>query len=207
MEWNLLTAQNLAIIDQEVNQGNFSPAQYEIIRRVIYASGDFEYHSLVSFENNPLLSGAAALEARVPIFVDVSMIQGGILPLLQQTFLNPVYCLEEISAPVSLRQKNSWILQTLANRYDCAIYIIGQNQGMLLSLLDLIQTQQVKPSLIIATSSGFIHKEMINHKLKYSHISHIRIDSCKGGVNLAIAIFDGLIDLAWRAKELGIRDK
>ena len=40
MEWNLLTAQNLAIIDREIELHSFSPAEYEIIRRVIYQTAD-----------------------------------------------------------------------------------------------------------------------------------------------------------------------
>ncbi|MBL1209463.1 precorrin-8X methylmutase [Geminocystis sp. GBBB08] len=206
MEWNLLTAQNLAIIDQEVSRGNFSPAEYEIIRRIIYVSGDFDYYSLISFTGNALKSGAAALSARVPILVDTPIIQTGIIPLLQTTFLNPVYCINENSTTLCFDLKNSLILPTLANRYPSAIYIIGQNQIILTSLLDLIPSQEIQPSLIITTASGFIHKEAINLKLRDSSISHIRIDSCKGGANLAIAIFNGLIDLAWNAKQLEIRE-
>jgi precorrin-8X/cobalt-precorrin-8 methylmutase len=204
MKWDLLTAQNMAIIDQEVSQGKFSPAQYEIVRRMIYVSGDLDYHSLVYFTTNALSSGAAALSARVPIIVDTLAIQAGINSLLQTTFLNPVYCLEQISIPVSFEQKNSSILTTLANRYPSAIYIFGENQLLLASLLDFISLQKIQPSLIITTPAGFIHKEVINMKLKNSSLSHIRIDSCKGGVNLALAIFDGLIDLAWKENEFRI---
>lgn len=206
MKWNLLTAQNLAIIDHEVNRGKFSPAEYEIVRRMIYVSGDFDYYSLVNFTNNALLSGAAALSARVPIIVDTPILQSEITSLLQTTFLNPVYCIEEISVSAFFEQKTSLILQSFANRYPSAIYLFSQNQIMLASLLDLIQSKQIQPSLIIATPSGFIHKEAINMKLRNCSVSHIRIDSCKGGVNLAIAIFDGLIDLAWTAKQLTINN-
>ncbi|BAQ60944.1 cobalt-precorrin-8x methylmutase [Geminocystis sp. NIES-3708] len=204
MKWNLLTAQNLAIIDQEVNRGKFSPAEYEIVRRTIYVSGDFDYHSLVSFSSNALQSGAAALSARVPIIVDTSILQTSITSLLQSTFLNPVYSVEAISSNIVFEQKPSSILENLAYRYPYAIYVFGQNQIILDSLLDFIESQEIKPSLIITTASGFIYKEAINMKLRDSSISHIRVDSCKGGVNLAMAIIDGLIDLAWMAKQLTI---
>lgn len=206
IKWNLLTAQNLAIIDQQISRGTFSPAEYEIVRRMIYVSGDFDYHSLVNFTGNALLSGAAALSARVPIIVDTPIIQVGITSLLQATFLNPVYCLEEIPVSAFFEQKVSLILRSFTNRYPSAIYLFGQNQIMLASLLDFIQSKQIQPSLIIATPFGFIHKEAINMKLRNCSVSHIRIDSCKGGVNLAIAIFDGLIDLAWTAKQLTINN-
>jgi precorrin-8X/cobalt-precorrin-8 methylmutase len=201
MEWNLLTCQNLALIDREIENHRFSPAEYEIIRRIVYASCDCEYQSLVVFAHQPLKIGAAALSARVPIIVDSSMIQAGINSALQLTFANPVYCLEEMSQPLSTSPKKAWLLNHLAKRYPEAIYVIGKNQLLLANLLELIQSKQLDPSLIIATPAGFVKKEIVNHRLRDSLVSHIRIDSCKGGVHLAIAIFNGLVDLAWIVQE------
>ncbi len=200
MEWNILTAQNLAIIDRKINRDSFSLSESEIIRRLIYTTADFEYQSIVSFLHEPLHSGAAALSARVPILVDSTIIQGGITNTLQDTFLNPVYCLDNISLPSGLPSNKSKIWKTVARRYPSAIYIIGDNSLLLLSLLDLIEAQQIKPSLIIATPAGFIGKEMINSRLKNSPVSQIRLDSSKGGTGSAIAIFQGLVDLAWIAR-------
>jgi precorrin-8X/cobalt-precorrin-8 methylmutase len=200
MEWNILTAQNLAIIEREVSNQSFSPSEYEIVRRVIYATADFDYQSIISFLDQPLDSGTAALGARVPVLVDSATIQGGITNLLQNTFLNPVYCLDDISLPSGLSAKKSQIWQTVARRYPSAMYIIGENALLLLSLLGLIEGQQIKPSLIIATPAGFLKKQMIINRLRNSSIPQIRIDSSKGGVGSAIAIFEGLVDLAWIAR-------
>lgn len=54
MEWQVTDAQNLAIIDREIDDHFFSPAEYEIIRRVIYATADFEYKSLIRFSEHAL---------------------------------------------------------------------------------------------------------------------------------------------------------
>lgn len=201
MQWNLLTAQNLAIIDQEVSGNKFSSAEYEIVRRIIYESGDLDYYSLVSFSNDALSSGMAGLNARIPIIVDTSIIQKSVFSSLQLTFFNPVYSIEDISISDSVS-----MLENLARRYPSAIYVFGKNQMLLTSLLDFMPSQEILPSLIVTTVSGFIHKEAINMKLRDSSISHIRVDSCKGGVNLAVAIIDGLIDLAWTAKQLTLNN-
>lgn len=201
MEWNLLTCQNLAIISREVEKNNFSPAEYEIVKRIIYHTSDLEYQSLVVFAHNPLKIGAAALSARVPIIVDTPMIQAGINSSLQSTFANPVYCLEEVYQPLSAKQKKAWILNNLSKHYPEAIYVIAQDQVLLATLLELIQSRELDPSLIIATPSGFVKKELINNRLRDSLVSHIRIDSSKGGVDVAIAILGGLIDLAWLGQQ------
>ncbi len=200
MEWNLLTAQNLAVIDRKVDHSKFSPSEYEIIRRIIFATADLDYRYLVSFGNNPLIEGVSALEARVPIIVDSPIIQVGISGILQQTFGNPVYCLDDILPSFfPPEDKGKGISRTNINhKYSQAIYIVGQNQLALISLLDLhTQSSSFEPSLIIATYSGLVRKESVNHRLHLSSIPHIRIDGAKGGYDAAIALFAGLIDLGW----------
>ncbi len=200
MEWNLLSAQNLALIERRVSSKSFSPAEYEIVRRLIYATADWEYQSLISFLHEPLSSGAGALSARVPILVDSPMIQSGIIDSLQNTFLNPIYCLDNISLATGVPVKKYQLWQMLACRYSAGIYLVGNNPLLLLSLLDLIESEKIKPSLIIATPTGFTGKEMINNRLKQTSVPQIRIDSSKGGSETAIAVFQGIVDLAWISK-------
>lgn len=202
MEWNLLTAQNLTIIEREISKKGFSPAEYEIMRRIIYATGDLDYSSVMAFAHNPLSCGRAALEARASIMVDIPLLQAGVANLVQQTFLNPVYCLEEISISTSFLENKTKIWQNLASRYPSAFYIIGENPLILVALLDLIESSVIQPSLIIYTASGFTRKEMINLRLKNSNVPHIRIDSSKGGIGLAMTIFEGLMELAWLSVNL-----
>ncbi len=73
MEWHVTDAQSLAIIDQEMGDHVFSAAEYEIVRRVIYATSDFEYQSLIRLSERALQAGSAALAARTTIVVDVPM--------------------------------------------------------------------------------------------------------------------------------------
>ena len=200
MDWNILTAQNLAVIERKINQKSLTVAQKEIIKRVIYTNADFDYQSIITFVHDPLHSGVAALSARIPILVDSPVVQSGISPILQDSFLNPIYSLSDIALPGGLSTKKTKVWQTIARRNPSGIYIIGENFLLLLSLLDLIESKQIKPSLIIATPPGFIGKEMVNKRLRKCLISQIRIDSSKGGVNSAIAIFNSLVELAWVAK-------
>ena len=90
MEWHVTDAQSLGIIDREIGDHVLSPAEYEIVRRVIYTTADFEYKSLIRFSDHALQAGAAALAARTTIVVDVPMVQVGITPHLQSTFANPL---------------------------------------------------------------------------------------------------------------------
>ncbi|MEO1743637.1 MAG: precorrin-8X methylmutase, partial [Cyanobacteria bacterium J06629_9] len=117
MEWHITDAQSLRIIDREMGEHTFSPSEYEIVRRVIYATADFEYRSLIQFSEQALQSGAAALAARTTLIVDVPMVQVGIVPSLQETFANPVYCsMDALTRPQKDKTKAAWGIETLAKR-------------------------------------------------------------------------------------------
>jgi len=200
MEWNALSAQNLAIIDQEVEDHSLSPAAYEIARRIVFYTFDFGYLSSLAFSPASLQTGAAALAARTTIVVDVPMVKAGILPNVDKYFANPIYCgMETLTRPQKQKTKTAWGIQTLARRYPEAIFIIGEDLSALKVLIDLAESDQIKPALVIATPGGFVGAELLKNKLKNSTLPHIRVDGNKGGAVVAVAIFTALIDLAWQA--------
>ncbi len=200
MEWHVTDAQSLAIIDGEIGDHAFSPAEYEIVRRVIYATADFEYKSLIRFSERALQAGAAALAARTTIVVDIPMVQVGIAYDIQNTFANPVYCsMEALTRPQKEKTRAAWGIETLAKRYPEGIFVVGQAQTALTALVDLIEAEEIRPALIIATPVGFVNVDAAKKRLQESLVPHITIDSRKGNAVVAAVIVDGLVDLAWQA--------
>lgn len=200
MEWHVSDAHSLRIIDGEIGNHAFSPSEYEIVRRVIYATADFEYKELIRFSDHALQSGAAALAARTTIVVDVPMVQVGIAPVIQHTFSNPVYCsMDTITRPQREKSQAAWGIETLAKRYPEAVFVIGQAQTALTALVDLIEAEEIRPALVVGTPAGFFGMEAIEERLQNSLIPHIRIEGRKGSAVVASAIVEGLVDLAWQA--------
>ncbi|MGB3614666.1 MAG: precorrin-8X methylmutase [Elainellaceae cyanobacterium] len=200
MEWHTTDAQSLRIIDQEVGNHSFSPAEYEIARRVVYATADFEYIDLIRFSDQALQSGAAALAARSTIIVDIPMVQVGIARLIQHTFANPVYCsMDTLTRPQRERTESAWGMETLAHRYPEAICVVGQSQTALRSLVELIEAEAVRPALVIGTPAAFIGLDDVGDRLKNALVPFITIAGRKGGAVVATAITSGLVDLAWQA--------
>ncbi|WP_375509558.1 precorrin-8X methylmutase [uncultured Nostoc sp.] len=200
MEWHVTDAQSLAIIDSEIENHVFSPAEYEIVRRVIYSTADFEYKYLIRFSERALQAGAAALAARTTIVVDVPMVQVGIAYEIQNTFANPLYCsMEALTRPQKEKTRAAWGIETLAKRYPEGIFVVGQAQTALTALVDLIEAEEIRPALIIATPVGFVDVDEAKRRLQDSLVPHITIDSRKGNAVVAAAIVDGLVDLAWQA--------
>ncbi len=206
MEWHISDAESLAIIDSEIAEHAFSPAEYEIVRRVIYATADFEYLHTIRFSHEALQAGAAALAARTTIVVDEPMVQVGIARAIQGTFANPIYCsAEAITRPQKDKTRAAWGIETLALRYPEAIFVVGQSQTALASLVELVQTQEIAPALVIAATSGFLQISDIKRQLDPLLVPHIRTEGRKGGATVAVALMDGLIDLAWQAYDMGER--
>lgn len=200
MEWHTTDAQSLRLIDREIGDHSFSPAEYEIVRRAIYATADFEYKDLVRFSDHALQSGAAALAARSTVIVDVPMVQVGIASEIQQTFANPVYCsMDALTRPQRSKARSAWGIETLSERYPEAIFIVGQSQSALLSLVELIESDKIRPALVIGTPANFLGIDELGERFRNTSVPHIRITGRKGSAVVAVALMNGLIDLAWQA--------
>lgn len=201
MDLNFTEASSLSIIDYKIEgiEKNVTPAQYEIIRQVIYATADLEYQSLLKFSDGALAKGAAALTASTPIIVDVPEIQVSIVPKLQQTFGDSVYCCTTIKTEALPKEtKASSGLKVLASKYPQGIFIIGQDQATMDTISDLLQNKAIEPSLAIATPPTFLESNA-KQRLQKSFVPYICVDSHKGGATVATAIFNALIKLTCQA--------
>jgi len=127
-------------------------------------------------------------------------VQVGIAPPIQETFVNPVYCsMDALTRPQKGKSKTAWGIETLAQRYPEGIFIVGESQTALESLVELVEANQVRPALIIATPAGFLDVDVLKGRLQDTMVPNIRVDGQKGNPVLAVAIMNGLIDLAWQA--------
>ncbi len=196
MEWHKTDVQGLAVIDAEIE--GYKPAQYEIIRQVIYATADFEYKDLIQFSDQALEKGSAAIAARTSIVVDVASLQMAITSTLQSTFANASYiCTSVITRPQKQKSQAAWGMETLAQRYPSAIFVIGESQSALEALTDMIATQNIAPALVIATPAEFINIGVAKSQLQHSNIPYILINGQKGGAMVAAKVLTALISLAW----------
>ena len=146
------------------------------------------------------VGGAAALAARNTIVTDVPMVQVGIKPCIQNTFANPVYCSIDASGGTQTEKPSvSEGIEILARRYPEAIFVISQGQAALTALLELIESEEVRPAMVIGAPAGFVDVDVAKQRLNDALVPHIRIDGRKGNAVVATAIINGLVELAWQA--------
>ncbi|HEY9697328.1 MAG TPA: cobalt-precorrin-8X methylmutase [Trichocoleus sp.] len=206
-----ILSQSFAVIDREIGEHPFTPAEYAIVQRVIHSSADFEFKDLIRFSPGAIEGAILALRQGVPIVTDVSMVQQGILTMVGKTFNNPV--ISAIGqAPTALPGKTrteTGLLQCW-QQFPQAIYVIGNAPTALLALCNCIQNQlrgdrlgsvEALPALVIGAPVGFISVVESKAALAQTTIPQIRIEGRKGGSPVASAILNALLVLAWETHD------
>ncbi len=190
--------QSFAVIDKEIGEHNFSPAEYAIARRVIHSTADFEFAQLIRFSEDAIASGITGLQHQTPIITDVGMVKQGVAGMVAKTFGNPVIAAVE-QAPVALPGKTrteTGLMQCL-EKFPDAIFVIGNAPTALLALCAQLPASSIQPALVIGAPVGFISVIESKEALAQTPVPQIRVEGRKGGSPVAAAILNALIVLAW----------
>ncbi len=194
---------SFAIIDQEAGEHHFKPDQWEVVRRVIHATADFEFKHILQFHPQAIDSGVAALMRGAPIIVDVKMIIAGLnaerlhaYGCQMHSFISDPDVIEEATRKNSTRAIVSMQKAQRLKLLDGSIVAIGNAPTALIETARLIKEEGARPGLIIGVPVGFVSaaesKEMILPLDTPSIISRGR----KGGSPIAVAIIHALLLLS-----------
>jgi len=193
--------QSFAVIDQEIGEHNFSPAEYAIVQRVIHSTADFEFPQLIKFSPNAIASGIKALQQGTPIVTDVGMVKQGIAGMVAKTFGNPlIVAVEQASVALPGKTRTETGLMQCWEEFPEAIFVIGNAPTALLALCEQLPTATLKPALVIGAPVGFISVLESKAALAQTSVPQIRVDSRKGGSPVAAAILNALLVLAWNVQ-------
>jgi precorrin-8X/cobalt-precorrin-8 methylmutase len=81
-----IEALSFKIIDREAGSHGFSSEQWDVVRRMIHTSADFEYKRTVRFHPDAVAAGMTAIRSGKSIVTDTHMARAGI----RQSDLNPL---------------------------------------------------------------------------------------------------------------------
>lgn len=197
-----IVEESFAIIDREIGECALSPSEYQILRRAIHSTADFEFEQLIRFSPNAIERAIAALPKAVPIITDVTMVRQGIVTMVSKTFGNPIVCAIDL-APSAFPGKTRTETGMLkcCDRFPQGIYVIGNAPTALLALCDRIAVSSIKPTLVIGAPVGFVSVLESKQALAQTDVPQIRIEGRKGGSTVAAAILNALLVLAWNSGE------
>lgn len=196
---------SFAIIDSEVPEPRpFEGAQWEVVRRMIHTSADFELLSLVVFHQKAVSAGIAALRGGCTIVTDTEMARAGIGSRRIDRWGCTVEC-HMGDAEVARRAREEGITRAgaavdlVARRMEGGIFVIGNAPTALLRLLDHMDEETCRPALVVGMPVGFVNaRESKEILMDRSKTPYITIRGRKGGSALAASVVNALAELAGR---------
>lgn len=192
-----IVEQSFAIIDREVGEHNLDPQQYQIARRIIHTTADFEYLNLLEFSHDPINSALVSLKKGIPIVTDVTMVRQGIKTMVGKTFNNPIVSaidFAETALPGKTRTETGLI--RCWQKYPEAIYVIGNAPTALIALSACIKQKNIYPPLVVGAPVGFVAVEESKQACRELNVPQIVVKGRKGGSPVAAAIINALLVMA-----------
>ena len=197
---------SFAIIDQEAGAHDFKPAEWQVVRRVIHATADFEFQTLMRFHPDAVRAGVAALQGGCPLLVDVKMIAAGLneerlssYGCRVHSFISDEDVIATAKAKNSTRAIEAMRKAHRLNLLNGAVVAIGNAPTALLEVARLIREEAARPALIIGVPVGFVSAAESKDVTLELSTPFIVARGRKGGSPLAVAIIHALLVLS--AKE------
>ncbi len=195
--------ESFRIIDSESGEHGWPSVEWQIVRRAIHTSADFEYLQSMIFSENAVEKGIEALKQGVGIVTDTNMALSGISKPRLKNFGCVISC--HVADPdVIERAKSEGITRSIAAMRkaiadsDNRIFVIGNAPTALFELLRNIESGVARPALIIGIPVGFVGAEESKNALASDthDIPFITNIGRKGGSNVAAAVVNALTILA-----------
>ena len=189
------------IIDGEADVHDFSADQWQVVRRVIHTSADFEWQDMIRIHPKAISSGMAAIRQGCVIVTDTNMARVGIRQRDLDRFGGSVKCYMT-DERVSVEAAREGITRAKA-AVDVAvpeladgIYVVGNAPTALMRLIELIDQGKARPALVVGLPVGFVNAAESKALLAECDVPHITNVGRKGGSNVAAAVVNALIIMA-----------
>lgn len=194
--------ESFRIIDAEMGDHPFSPAEWTVVRRVIHTTGDFDYAERMRFHPAAIDSAVRALKNGAPVFSDTRMIGVGLSPWRLGWFNTRVI------TPATDPESHRWAeemgttrsvaaFRRCAPQMEGGIIAIGNAPTALLETIRLVEENGLRPAMVLGVPVGFVQAEE-SKQLLWMLESHpsITVLGRKGGSTVAVAIVHALLELA-----------
>lgn len=195
---------SFAIVDQEVGIHHYSTFEWNIVRRIIHATADFEFNGLTKFHPDAISAGLKAIRQGTNIIADVEMICVGLSkPRLSHFAINTHHFIADADVIIQAKAQNSTrAVQAMRKAQhlgllDNSIIAIGNAPTALLEITRLVKEENLRPALIIGMPVGFVSAAMSKDKTALlQSIPWIITQGRKGGSTLVVATIHALLALA-----------
>lgn len=190
---------SFAIIDDEVGPHSFSAEQWQVVRRVIHSTADFDFKDLTFLSADAIDAGVAALEAGAPILCDVRMIESGLNVNRLAAYGNQVHVYisdDDVIASAkeagSTRARHAVLKAHREGILKDAVVVCGNAPTFLLEVCRLYREEGVAPKLVIGVPVGFVSAVESKEEVMATGLPCIVTRGRKGGSTIGVSIVHAL---------------
>jgi precorrin-8X/cobalt-precorrin-8 methylmutase len=151
---------SFAIIRAEADLARFSPAEADIVVRMIHACGQVSAAESIAFAPGLVKAARGALTRGAPILCDAEMVAHGVTRARLPAG-NDVICtlrdprVPELAAKLGTT-RSAAALELWRDRLDGAVVAIGNAPTALFRLLEMLEATPARPAAILGIPVGFV---------------------------------------------------
>jgi len=195
---------SFAIVDQEVGSHTYSDGQWQIVRRMIHATADFEFNGLCEFHPEAIHAGIQAILSGAAIVADVEMICVGLSQPRLSHFgvATHQFISDDDVISVAKEENTTRAVQAMRKAHkkellEGSIVAVGNAPTALLEVVRMIREEGLKPALIVGMPVGFVSAaESKDDVALLKDIPWVISRGRKGGSTLVVAAIHALLALA-----------
>ncbi len=187
-----IEAASMRTIEDELSLDGLPELHRPVVRRVIHATGDFDFRTTMMFHPDAVGAGIEAIRSGKNILTDVEMVRAGIN---KKIIKGKVLCgISEAEAKEGMTRAESAMEEMLDD--SIGIVAIGNAPTALLKCIELINTGRVRPALVVGVPVGFVRAVESKALLASQNFPFITNLGRKGGSPVAAAIVNAIAKLA-----------
>ena len=195
---------SFSIVDRESGDSEYSAEQWQVVRRMIHATADFEFNGLTEFSPNAVQAGMEAILSGAAIVADVEMICVGLskprlshFGVTTQQFISDEDVITQAKAENTTRAVQAMRKAQRQGLLNGGVVAIGNAPTALLEVNRMVREDGIRPALIVGMPVGFVSAEESKDDLSaISEVPWIITKGRKGGSTLVVAALHALLALA-----------
>jgi len=178
-----------------------SSVEDKIRQRCVIATGDPSVSEILRFNMNPVKAGLKALANKETIYVDIRMVEAGVIKRGHESLIKTfIGCGEDLAKARGITRTSAGVL-ALREELSSSIVVIGNATSALMTLCDLIESGKVGPSLVIGVPVGFVNAAESKDRLRDATVPSITTIGTRGGTPIAVAAMNEIINIHVRSRD------
>ncbi len=167
----------------------------KIKQRCVMATGDPSIAESLRFVRDPIKAGFKALDAAADIFVDIHMVEAGVVKKGHSSRIRTLIDMgQDLAAELGITRASAGVMAA-RDELDGSVVVIGNAPTALLALCEIVERGEAVPALVIGMPVGFVKAAESKERLRSLEIPSISNVGTRGGTPLAVAAMNEIINM------------